>query len=127
MNSSEIKLFKNLSEFENENIFYDFHNDYDCLKIILDMNNFHIVFKSEMDNKLIYFTFCEVEIIKCELRNFSEFQNISIDNIYRGRFEENGILKEINELGKSYFYIDFYENISFEILSSKIIIDEKQS
>jgi len=50
----------------------------------------------------------------------------TIDIVYRGRFvDKDDILKEMSIEGKYYYYLNFYEDYSFEIFSDSVIAELK--
>ena len=54
------------------------------------------------------------------MENFLEYKNLTIDNIYRGRFEQEGQLFEFDQDKRAYFYVEFYQNFKIELLCDKI-------
>ena len=130
INLTEFELFQSLLEIEINNVYYDLHNDYDCFKLFFaeEVKEFLILFKKVNNVKLnadITLKFENVLIRKLDISLQSLIGNITIDNFYRGRFEEDGILKEFSEDRRSYFYLEFYEGWSIELLSKNVrmIID----
>ena len=122
LNSREIELFKNLSQFEIDKVYYDFHNDFDCIKIFFESTSLILLFRSITDSNYVSFKFEKVILERFDIFNFEEI--LTIDNIYRGRFQRNNELLEFGIDGKSYFYIEFYEGPKIELWSERIIIDE---
>ena len=122
--SKKIALFKNLSEFDLDNIYYDFHNDFDCIKIILEDNFLSLIFRKIKEEYLISFGFQNVNLIRFDFGNFSELKNLTIDNLYRGRFEKDGHLSEFSGDGKSYFYLEFYEGPKMELWCESIAVEK---
>jgi hypothetical protein len=124
IDSKNIELLLNLSQFEVGNVYYDFHNDFDCNRISLENNFLILLFKKIVEGYIISFRFENVEIVNLEFINFSEFKNLTIDNIYRGRFEENGQLIEFNNMEKSYFYLEFDQGSKMELWGNGIVIEK---
>lgn len=122
INSKSIELFKNLSQFDLEGFCYDFHNDYNCTKVTLNNNCLELQFKKIVGENLVSFIFQNVIFQKFELRDFSEFDFLTIDNLYRGRYEEDGRLIEFNKEGKAYFYVDFYVGLKIELWCENILL-----
>lgn len=123
IDSRKIEILKNLSQFEFGNIYYDFHNDFDCIGISLENKFLILLFKKIIDGSIISFRFENVDLVNFEFTNFSEFENLTIDNIYRGRFEKNGLLMESNNQQKSYFYLEFDQGSKLEFWSEAILIE----
>ncbi|MDR0295778.1 MAG: hypothetical protein LBH91_06315 [Prevotellaceae bacterium] len=124
LNSKEIELFKNLSQFETDKIYYDFHNDFDCVKIFFENTYLILAFRNITDSRFVLFRFEKVVLEKFEFFDFEELKKITIDNIYRGRCQKDNELLEFDINGKSYFYIEFYEGVKIELWSDSITIDE---
>jgi len=47
-----------------------------------------------------------------------------LDQFYRGRYESDGKLSDINENGERYFYLNFYEGDYFEIFAKEVLLIE---
>ena len=122
--AKEIELFKNLSQLESDSLFYDFHNDFDCEKVLYESNILILLFKNLIKGYFVSLKFENTTIERFEFLNFDELKNLTIDNIYRGRFQKENELLESDISGKSYFYIEFYEGPKIEIWCEKIVIDE---
>lgn len=127
--SNEIELFKNLSQFDIGGLYYDFHNDFDCTKIELENNNLRLLFKGisqEEDGNIISLKFEHVRFKKILLATFIEYKNLTLDNLHRGRFEQDDKLLEVNSKGKSYFYLDFYQDLQMEFWCTSIVIEKEE-
>lgn len=122
--TKNIELFKNLSQYDLENQYYDFHNDYDCIKISFENCFLTFLFKHINEGFIISMKFKNVILEKFEFTNFSELKNLTIDNLYRGRFEKNDELFEFYNDDKSYFYLEFYKGGKFEFWCDEISIDK---
>ena len=122
--AKEIELFKNLSQIELDNLFYDFHNDFDCIQVLFESNMLILLFKNIMKGDFVSFKFDNATIESFDSLNFEELKNLTVDNIYRGRFQKNDQLFEFDINGKSYFYIEFYEGPCIELKCMNIIIAE---
>lgn len=122
--AKEIELFKNLTQIELDNLFYDFHNDFDCIQVLFESNMLILLFKNIMKGDFVSFKFDNATIESFDSLNFEELKNLTVDNIYRGRFQKNDQLFEFDINGKSYFYIEFYEGPSIELKCMNIIIAE---
>ncbi len=125
-NSREIELFKNLSQFDLSKVNYDFHNDFDCIKILFERTFLVLLFKRITDSCLVSFKFENVFLEGFQFFNFEEFKNLTVDNIYRGRFQIDDELFEFNDDGKSYFYIEFYEGPKIELWCESIVVGEME-
>ena len=122
--SKKIELFRNLCQFEFENQYYDFHNDYDCKKIFFEKGNSLIfLFKNIKTANLISMRFEEVILNNFIFFNSSNVDCLTIDNIYRGKIEENFELIEFSKDAKGYFYLEFYEGQKMQFWSSGISIN----
>jgi hypothetical protein len=122
---TDSELFQSLIEIDFEGIYIDLHNNYDCIKVVYNNKNrqFSIFFTSgnrENENSLITIQFDNTSFETFELAFQSVNGNLTLDNFYRGRFEDNGILKEHSSDGRNYFYLEFYEGCTVELLSDNV-------
>lgn len=122
LSAKSIELFKNLTQYDFDNRYYDFHNDYNCEKLIYTNETLLIIFKAIVDETLVSLKFTEVKINSMDIFNVKDVENLTIDNIYRGRVENNGGLVEFTENGNGYFYLDFYEGPRMEFWASDLYI-----
>ncbi len=117
-----IELFENLSQYEYAGNFYDFHNDFDCVKIsMLSKNILCLLFKKLNTKELAKMNFLNSKIEKMEFFNFPKVENLTIDNIYRGRTEINGQLADTRN-NQGYFYLEFDEGQKLEFWSTGFTI-----
>src|SRR5476651_2193062 len=122
---SNVELFQNFIEIECDDCYVDLHNNFDCESIEYSniTGTLSLVFKplTILVNGInqIELLFFNVDFAKMSIVKFKgELSPSTIDTIYRGRFEESkGILCEQSNNGKSFYYINFVEDFSFEILS----------
>ena len=116
--SKDIELFKNLSQGEYCGKYIDFHNDFYCIKIVLLKDRLLVLlFKRILDKKVIRISFTDVSIERMEFFNFSEVENLTIDNLYRGKVEKEGELLEFKNRNSGYFYLEFDEGQKLEFWS----------
>ncbi|MEM6396129.1 MAG: hypothetical protein AAF741_07255 [Bacteroidota bacterium] len=125
MKAKDIELFKNLSQNTYNGIWIDFHNDFDCIKIITNSSLLKVVFREIQVASIINIVFSDILIAKMELFNSGEVEHLTIDNLYRGRVEKNGRLIEIDKNERGYFYLEFYEGQKIEFWSSDLSIKSK--
>jgi hypothetical protein len=124
MKSKSIDLFENLSQGEYEGKYFDFHNDFDCVKILLLPSRFLILlFKNILNGEFVRMKFAHVSIRKMEFFNFNKVENLTIDNLYRGRVEIDGDLLEFKDGDIGYFYLEFDEGQKLEFWSSGFIVE----
>jgi hypothetical protein len=117
-----IELFENLCQYEFDNEYYDLHNDYDCQSVSLKETVLFINFNQEVNGKSISLVFTDVEVKQFDFFNVLDSKILTIDNVYRGRTEINGELKEF--LGeKGYFYLEFYEGQRLEFWAKSVGIE----
>jgi hypothetical protein len=119
---TNMPLFENLSMATVGDRFIDLHNDYGFKKLEYDTveKKLIILFEHlETKNISVQAFFEDAEIVKIAMSQ--PMTDVVIDNMYRGRGEENGILFE-EKNGKSYFYIDFLDDIGFELMASRAFL-----
>ena len=119
------ELFKSFTEFDVDDLNVDLHNEFDCdaIKFSGSTKELTLLFKANEFNKraiaevYIQFKDCSItafdlEVVKAESR--------TIDMMYRSRFEKNGQLHEISKEGLFYYYVNFYDGLSFEVLAREV-------
>jgi len=67
-------------------------------------------------------TFLSIEKLKYEIDFNRVNKHLTLDVLYRGRFEKGNELHEIYN-GKGYMYMEFIEECRLEFLSSKMLIE----
>jgi hypothetical protein len=123
-NSKNIELFQNLSLIEFDNSSFDLHNDFNCLKVKLQNNVLILVFQNIVHKFLVIVSFNNITFTVIEF-NFTEImRDLTIDNLYRGRFEVNETLIEFDN-GRGYFYLEFCEGQKFEFWSEGMSIERQ--
>lgn len=122
--ANTIQLFKNLAQYDYENKYYDFHNDYECTHLDYSKRKLSLTFRSvtEKETIIVLRFFC-VEVVMIDFQNVNTPGSLTIDNIYRGRFELDGNLIEVSDDGKSYFYLEFYEGQKLEFWAKEIAVE----
>ena len=116
---TDSELFENLLEFEFQNKYIDLHNDFKLVKLIFKTNEDLILyFKSDEDRKLqVYFKDVEIFEFSFDVND----GNITIDNFHRGRYDDNGSLKDEIHLKKC-FYMEFLEDSKISVLASRVYL-----
>ena len=123
MIASKIDLLKNISQFEYQNDFFDLHNDYDFTGFTLDSNKvLTFNFKHFQGTRVVGLSFQNVILTKISFLNSEVNEDDrTIDNIYRGRYEMDGALIELDSSGRGYFYLELYSGKSFEFWTDELI------
>lgn len=123
MIAKKFKLFDNLSQMEYNGSFFDFHNDYNCTSLSLENNEFSLLLSHIRNENQIILKFSNTKFVNFHFDLKIKNESLTIDNLYRGRFELNGILHEFSESDSSYFYLEFYEGQSFEFFCDELLIE----
>lgn len=113
---TNFQLFENMLFFEMGNTHYDLHNEYDFEKTIFSNEKLEIFFKKQ--DISIVMTFLNVEIKGFDIMQFRIDSELVIDNLYRGRFLDDGQLLEKDQLNRNYFYLEFTQSAKLEFFSS---------
>ncbi len=117
--SQTIKLFQNLSQYDYDNKYYDFHNDYDCIQLLLnDENCLDLKFRHVINKEVVHLKFYDVQVCVFVFFNYPKVENLTVDNLYRGRTEKLGELIEFLNPNNGYFYLEFDEGQKLEFWSS---------
>jgi hypothetical protein len=124
---TEIELFKDFIIITDHDKNYDLHSDYECTFLEYDsvVRNLIMQFEKIKNNrkteKKLAIVFLEARLANVSI-SFPRGKGPStIDIIYRGRFEENGELREVTDAGERYFYLIFEDGDSFEVYSKKVV------
>lgn len=122
-----IPLFESITQHNYNNIYYDFHNDYNCTSINLENSLFTLTFTKISDASVVVLIFHNTVFTKLNLRILQEPDADTIDMIYRGRFELDNKLSETDGYGRGYFYIAFCDETSIELWAESIALAESTS
>ena len=120
-----IEFFKNLIQFDYNDVYYDFHNDFICKKVLYCNGILLILFKSLDDEDSLSLKFTEVKIINLDFFNVKDVENLTLDNLYRGRYELNGDLIELSDRGEAYFYLEFYDGQKLEFWAKSLDVEKE--
>ncbi len=123
--ASSIELFKNLAQYEFEGKFYDLHNEYDFVKLLIADTTLTVAFKALSNDELFVIKFMNVVLTKLEFFNSANVPQLIIDNLYRGRFEKDGELQETVDNGGGYFYLEFDEGQKVEFSATDICVEKE--
>jgi hypothetical protein len=128
INLTEAELFKNLIEIQDVGIYIDLHNDYSCSRLLYDPAQSgdllieFLLIGSEKPFKKVEIVFGDVRVTKMSLQLFDGIHiNLTIDNMYRGRFQLGDALYEYSNSGRSYYYVDFYEGYAIELFARSLM------
>lgn len=121
INSDKIELFQNLSQFDFDKIKFDFHNDFNCVKVKFHNNILLLLFQSIVSKFIVSLSFQKTTLTFFEFECREAVETLTIDNLYRGRFENDGKLIEF-ENNRGYFYLEFYEGQKIEFWSECLVV-----
>jgi hypothetical protein len=124
INSDKIELFQNISQFDFEEVNYDFHNEFECVKVKFRNNVLVLIFQNIVSKFLISLNFQKTILTFCEFEFVDTLKTLTIDNLYRGKFENDGRLIEF-ENSRGYFYLEFYEGQKIEFWSESMVVKEE--
>lgn len=122
IDSSKIELFQNISQFDFDNVNYDFHNDFECTRVKFQSNVLILVFRNFVSKFIVSLCFQKSSLTYCEFDFTETIEALTIDNLYRGKFEIDGRLIEF-ENNRGYFYLEFYEGQKMEFWSESISVE----
>lgn len=115
------ELFNNIAQLQCNGEYYDFHNDYSCSNILLEYECLNLSLKHLINNLNVCLVFSGVTVTKINF-SFNEqiIGNLTLDNLYRGRFELKGNLYEYDNMKRCYYYLEFYEGYSLEFFANNL-------
>lgn len=114
------ELFKSLLEIDIDDVHFDLHNDYDCYSILFSKDHdFTLSLKSSDKEVELVFKDSTVNYMSMNLTDV-EKDITTIDNIYRGRYEEGNVLREMQDDSRNYYYIEFYSGYVIELFAKAV-------
>ncbi|MCD8031004.1 MAG: hypothetical protein LUF85_09350 [Bacteroides sp.] len=125
--ATTIHLFDNLSQYTYNDNYVDFHNTTTLERILFFDKVLMLKFKHNTSGKFLSLKFTDVRMSQIDYFNSEGVKGLTIDNLYRGRFENKGTLKDISEDGRAYFYLETYEGQKMEFWAKEIGIEEEMS
>lgn len=128
----EIKIidsdfFTDLTQIKLNEDSYDLHNDFICVKIeyLKTEDSLIFIFKNIVDLKIIKVLFHKIVFNIINFDFTTEEQPLTIDLLYRGRFESNGELIDVNKNNQGYIYCDFVNEQKLEFWAESVSYDFK--
>jgi len=125
---TDAELFKDLVFINQGDVAFDIHNDYDCINMsyekagaFLSLNFEASGFNKTASYKQVRIEFKEAILVKVDLVLNRTADSTTINNIYRGRFEQEGKLLEYSDDGGRYFYIEFETGDKIELFSKQVL------
>lgn len=125
---TDAELFKDLVLIDQDGIAFDVHNDYDCINMTYEKKEPSLILYFEASSKKettsckrIRVEFKEATLVKFDLILNRTTDSATINNIYRGRFEQEGKLLEYSDDGARYFYIEFETGDKVELFSKQVL------
>jgi hypothetical protein len=122
------ELFKSFAEFEQDDVYIDLHNEFDCKAIAFPGSKKRLTL-SFQPNEYCTREISGVEIVfdDCSIEQYSAKADKpntglgTLDIMYRGRFEmNNGQLGELSDDGMYYYYINFLPGVAFELFARSV-------
>jgi hypothetical protein len=111
MKAESVELFRNLSDWDiDPPEYWDLHNEFGCTDMEYGANVLKLKFASISDSfrqLTLMFDAASIENIKLPLD--TPLNMLTLELLYRGRNEVNNQLLEFDEMGRSYFYLEFCE------------------
>ena len=117
INSPE--LFKNIAQLDCAGNYYDFHNEFVCTKLMFEQESLTLTLKHSVTDLNVSLIFSDVTIAKVELLYKEAIsQSLTLDNLYRGRYQIDDSLYEYDSKKRSYYYLEFYEGYKMEFFGA---------
>lgn len=114
------ELFKSLLEIDIDDVHFDLHNDYDCYSILFSKDH-ELTLSLKSSDKEVKLTFKGVTVNYMFLNLTDVNKDITtIDSIYRGRYEDSNVLREVTDDSRNYYYIEFYSGYTIEFFARTV-------
>ncbi|MBE9599495.1 hypothetical protein [Pedobacter sp. MC2016-24] len=114
------ELFKSLLEIDIDDVHFDLHNDYDCYSILFSKDH-ELTLSLKSSDKEVKLTFKGVTVNYMFLNLTDVNKDITtIDSIYRGRYEDSNVLREVTDDSRNYYYIEFYSGYTIELFARTV-------
>jgi hypothetical protein len=116
MDLTHATLFQPLVAFSIEGLEVDLHNEFDCRVIYFNKRVLSLSFMNVAKNQTVTISFEDalIYVLSVDLGR----QDCTLDQFYRGRFEEQGgLLASYDKQGRSYFYLNFDRGSEIQLLA----------
>lgn len=126
MIANEIKLFKNLAEWDLEGTYFDLRKDFECFAVRYEKNVLVLEFKESVSPTSHFSMTCEnAELIRINASVKKPAEALTLDNFYRGNYEVNGHLIDVDGV-RAYFYLEFYEGPILEFWAEELRVERNE-
>jgi hypothetical protein len=126
---TQTELFKSFAEMGTGDTYVDLHNEFNCYSINFSRprTQLSLSFKASINNLRaikhveLVFKNAVVELMNFKIDHPFDESSLTIDQLYRGRFEnQSNELAEVSNEGKFYYYISFCEDHSFQVFADSV-------
>lgn len=114
-------LFDTLLSGEIGDMYYDLHNDFECIRITYSLIEKKLELRFTNDDDRIIITFHDARLGGCSLHPTQA--RSTMDLFYRGRFEMNNNLHEMTSKGEYYYYLAFLEQDKLEVFARQVVME----
>lgn len=124
----DITLFEILLEFDIDGEHIDLHNDFSCRSIRFSKSNNTLIllFKHDLLLTTLTLTFCDVSIVEINMDFDGIEEGLTLDLLYRGRYEVDGKLFDVSDDGRGYLYMESCEGQSIEFFCMEYTISREE-
>lgn len=103
---------------------FDFHNDFYCFDIKVDLDNQTLVFYFHNASNIVKVIFLDAVLVKSNFDLYGyKYHNLTLDTLYRGRFESDAKLLDLSEKKAPYFYASFEEGEELEFFAKYLYLE----
>ncbi|WP_212001427.1 hypothetical protein [Chitinophaga sp. HK235] len=120
---THIELFETLLSGDIGDMYYDLHNDFECIRITYSLVEKKLELRFINDDYKLIVSFLGARLGHCNFNPTKPGKGNDMDLFYRGRFEMNNNLHEMTSKGEYYFYISFLEGDALEIFSRQALLE----
>lgn len=115
------ELFKNIAQLDCAGKYFDFHNEYVCTNLFLNQKCLTLNLIHSITGANISLIFNGISITKFDFPFKDAIEpGLTLDNVYRGRYELDNNLFEFDYNNRSYYYLEFYEGFKIEFFSTSL-------
>ncbi|NML36509.1 hypothetical protein HHL17_04805 [Chitinophaga sp. G-6-1-13] len=114
-------LFDTLLSGEIGDMYYDLHNDFECIRITYSLIEKKLELRFINDDDRIVITFLDARLGGCSLNPAQPGSTLAL--FYRSHFEMNNNHHEMTSKGEYYYQLEFLEETKLEVFARQVVME----